>query len=133
MNKAQTDNLELYDIKDIVSIPDNSIFFFIGLIIALILLVAIMLISIINYFKNRKISTRKRYYITLENIDFKNPKKAAYTITKYARLLATTNTEKKLASELIENLEKYKYKKVVSSIDNKTKAMLSTFLDVVDV
>lgn len=64
---------------------------------------------------------------------FQIQKKSAYTITKYSRLIVSNEREKKLAIELIESLEKYKYKKEVENIDNEVKAKFSIFMDSLDV
>ena len=87
----------------------------------------------IKYFKNRKVSDRKTYFNILKNIDFDDSKKAAYIITKYSRLIANNDREKKLANELIEELEFFKYKKNVKKIDKLTKAKYSTFMEILDV
>lgn len=54
-------------------------------------------------------------------------------MTKYSRLIASNDREKKLANELIESLEKYKYKKETEEIDNEIKAKFSVFMDSLDV
>ena len=81
----------------------------------------------------RKTNDRKTYYNILKNIDFSDSKKAAYTITKYSRLLASNDREKKLANELIEDLEFFKYKKDVKNIDKMSKAKFLTFMEILDV
>ena len=103
---------KIHDIKDIVKIPDNSIFIYYGLILLTLLLVLIIIIFIIKYFKNKKVNQRKIYFDILKNIEYKDSKKDAYTITKYIRLLAQNQREKILANELINELEEYKYKKM---------------------
>lgn len=69
----------------------------------------------------------------MKNVNFSDSKKSAYTITKYSRLIVSNEREKKLAIELIESLEKYKYKKEVENIDNEVKAKFSIFMDSLDV
>ena len=125
--------LKLHDIKDLAVIPDNSIFIFSALVFLALIIAFLLIIFIIKLIKNRKKDLRKEYYEILENLDYKDSKQTAYTITKYLRLLARNEREKKIANELIEELEEYKYKKDVSSIKEQTKAKLSTFMDVIDV
>ena len=130
----ENSSLKLHDIKDIVEIPDNSIFIFIALVILVLTLLILLTVFLIRFIKNKKPNARKEYFKILDELTFENSKKDDYTITKYVRLLATTSREKKLANELIEDLEKYKYKKEVSEeINTNIKAKLSTFLDVIDV
>ena len=92
---------KLHDIKELEKIPDYSIFIFSILIFLGIILVLTSIFLFIKYLKNKKTNDRKTYYNILKNIDFSDSKKAAYTITKYSRLLASNDREKKLANELI--------------------------------
>lgn len=124
---------KLHDIKELEKIPDNSIFIFSILLFLTILILLVITFFIIKIFKNRKKSDRKKYYELLKNIDFNDSKKSAYAITKYARLLANNEREKKLCEELIEELEKYKYKKNVDNINNTIKIKHSVFMDSLDV
>ena len=124
---------KLHDIKELENIPDNSIFIFSILVFAGIILILTIIFLFIKYFKNRKVSDRKTYFNILKNIDFDDSKKAAYIITKYSRLIANNDREKKLANELIEELEFFKYKKDVKKIDKLTKAKYSTFMEILDV
>ena len=123
---------KLHDIKELENIPDNSIFIFSILVFAGIILILTIIFLFIKYFKNRKVSDRKTYFNILKNIDFDDSKKAAYIITKYSRLIANNDREK-LANELIEELEFFKYKKNVKKIDKLTKAKYSTFMEILDV
>ena len=124
---------KLHDIKELEKIPDYSIFIFSILIFLGIILVLTSIFLFIKYLKNKKTNDRKTYYNILKNIDFSDSKKAAYTITKYSRLLASNDREKKLANELIEELEFFKYKKDVKNIDKMSKAKFLTFMEILDV
>lgn len=124
---------KINDIKTITTIPDNSIFIFSFLSFLVLLSLILIIVFIIRFIKNKKKDIRKEYYKILENIDFTNSKETAYKITKYSRLLALTDREKKLSHELIEELEEFKYKKNVNDISIEIKAKFSTFMDVIDV
>jgi len=124
---------KLNDIKELEKIPDNSIFIFSFLIFLAILILTTLIFFLIKFFKNRKKSPRKIYFEILKNIDFSDSKKSAYVITKYSRLITTNEREKKLANELIEELEKYKYKKNIEKIDDTIKAKFLVFMDSLDV
>lgn len=126
-------SLKINDIKDIVKIPDNSIFIYFSLVFIAFIIVISIIIYIIKYFKNKKINKRKTYFNILKDIEFKEPKRDAYTVTKYLRLLVREDREKRLANELINDLEAYKYKKEVSDIDTNIKNKLTTLLDILDV
>jgi len=127
------ENIKIHDIKSLVEIPDFSIYIYILLISVAVFLVLLVLFLIYKIIKNRKKDFRKEYFKILEEIDFQDSKQCAYTITKYARLLAVSQREKKLAEELIDELEQYKYKKDVKEIDEDIKILFSRFMDSVDV
>lgn len=124
---------KIHDIKDIVKIPDNSIFVYFTLIFFAFIILLCIIIFIIKYFKNKKEDKRKIYFNILKDIEFKDSKSDAYTITKYLRLLVNDDREKRLAEDIINGLEVYKYKRNVSSIDTNTKNKLTTLLDIIDV
>lgn len=124
---------KLHDIKELENIPDNSIFIFSFLIFIGIFILLVILFFVIKFFRNKKQSDRKKYYKILQEIDFKDPKSSAYIITKYSRLLAINEREKRLCYELIAELEKFKYKKNVLEIDDSIKAKYSRFMDSLDV
>ena len=124
---------KLHDIKELEQIPDNSIFIFSFLVFLFIIILIAIMFFIIKKFQNRKKSPRKEYYEILQNIDFEDSKNCAYTITKYSRLLALSEREKKLSEELIEDLRKYKYKKNVKQVDEMIKAKFLTFMESIDV
>lgn len=125
--------LKIHDIKDIVKIPDNSIFIYYVLIILAFFIMISLIIFTIKYFKNKKINQRKVSFNVLKDIEFKESKKDAYMITKHLRLIVREDREKRLADELIYELENYKYKKEVSNIDTNIKNKLTTLLDILDV
>ena len=129
----ETNELKIHDIKDIVEIPDYSIFMFYSLIFLGLLVLLLIVLFIIRYFKNKKPNMRKEYFQILKDIDYSQSKSSAYTISRYIRLLAKNERENILADELIELLQEYKYKKDVKQIDDNIKAKLSIFMDVVDV
>lgn len=54
-------------------------------------------------------------------------------ITKYSRLLARNDREIKISHELIEDLQKYKYKKEVEPISDDIKIKFDRFMDMLDV
>lgn len=128
-----TQTLKLHDIKDIVEIPDNSFLFLVLISIFCFILLTLLIVFVIRMIKRKKPDRRKKYLSNLKNIDFSNSKKSAYEISKYSRLLAKTPREIKLANELIEELDKYKYKKEVDKIDENIKAKLSIFMESLDV
>jgi membrane protein insertase Oxa1/YidC/SpoIIIJ len=124
---------QLKDIKPLLDIPDNSFYLYWGLIIlgALLLLVLIFFAAK-KYMQNRKINLAKGYVEKLKAIDWKDPKKAAYDATHYARLLATDERRKELFSQLEPLLEKFKYKKEVEDVDQDTINRFNLYVQVAD-
>ena len=125
--------IKLKDIKELVDIPDYSIYLYMLLWILGSLVFFILLFILIRLIINRGKNRRKLYYKTLKEIDLNDSKKAAYEITKYTRLLIQSDREKKLALELIEELDRYKYKKDVEPLGSQAKILFGRFMDNVDV
>ena len=125
--------IKIHDIKNLVDIPDYSLYIYMFLWIIGIVIIFIILFILIRFFVTRKKNKKKEYYKILKNIDLSDPKKAAYEITKYARLISQSNREKKLSNELIDELESYKYKKDVKPLDDNFKILFGRFMDNIDV
>ncbi len=120
----------LKDIKNIVQIPDFSFYIFLSLVIVGVIVVIILSIYIFKFIKKRDQSKRKIYIQKLKNIDLNDSKKAAYMITKYARVLANTKESEKILEELLKELDKYKYVKNSPKMDEQSKKYLKLFLEV---
>lgn len=125
--------IEIHDIKQLVDIPDFSLYIYLTLWVLGVILFCIVVFLIYKYFKYRKKDKRKFYYKTLKDLDLNDSKHSAYVITKYARLLAISEREKKLSTELIEELENFKYKKDVKPLSDEAKILFGRFMDNVDV
>lgn len=125
--------LKIHDIKELVEIPDFSLYIYMLLWILGSLVFFILIFILIKLFLNRKKNKKKVYYNILKNMDLSNSKKAAYEITKYARLISHSEREKKLCHELIEELEEFKYKKDVEPLNDNFKILFGRFMDNVDV
>ena len=124
---------QLKDIKPLLEIPDNSFYIYWGLIIfAALLLFAILFFMGKKILENRKINLAKGYLQKLKAIDWKDPKKSAYDATHYARLLATDERKKELFTQLEPLLEKFKYKKQVSEVDQDTLNRFNLYVQVAD-
>jgi len=126
--------IEIHDIKPIVEIPDVSIYFYYSIIVLLVTLGSIVIFFIYKFLKPKKRSEEYKYYEILRNIDFKNTKKTAYDISKYGRLLAKDERQKRLILELVELLSMYKYKKEIKSkISNEIETKFQIFMESIDV
>lgn len=125
--------LKIHDIKDLAQIPDISFYIFLSLLTLGILFFLIIIFIIYKYFKNKKKNKRKEYYKILKELDLTESKKSAYEISKYARLLISSEREENLFNELNEELEKFKYKKEVAPFDNQVRILFDRFMDNIDV
>ena len=126
--------LEIHDIKPIVQIPDFTIYIYYGLIVTSFLFFLVILYFIFKLFKKKEISKEKEYFIILNNIDFNDTKKSSYLISKYGRLLAKSEREKRLIDDIHHSLELYKYKKTIKSeMSPELKNQLNIFMDSLDV
>jgi hypothetical protein len=133
--------IKIHDIKPLEQIPDNSIYFYYGLIIFSILFIIILFYFIYTFFKQKKISLQMQYFKILQNIDFNNQKETAYCISKYGQLLIKDEQQIKLfkelnasLEELNASLEEFKYKKEISqSIPNSIKLQYNKFMEILNV
>ncbi|MDQ7056720.1 MAG: hypothetical protein Q9M89_09835 [Persephonella sp.] len=75
-------------------------------------------------YKNLKLSITERGEKI--KIDFRNPKKTAYTITYLIHRYETPYN-----TELLERLEKHKYRKEVSNFDKETEELIKKFVEYV--
>lgn len=124
---------ELYDIKPLLEIPDQSYTLFLALIVfGALLLGAILYFAVRKYLEYRKKNLAKEYLAALHAIDWEDSKQSAYKATHYARLLATDERRKELFAQLEPLLEQYKYKKEVGAVDTKTLQQFSLFVQVAD-
>lgn len=125
--------LNLYDIKPLVAVPDLSLYAFIALVIMALLVIALIGYLIYYFLIHKRSSERQHYYALLKNIDLNDSKKSAYVITQCGWKLIQTDREKKFFLALIEELEAYKYKKEVPPFSKTTLMKLETFMDELDV
>ena len=125
---------EIKDIKPPVEIVDHSIYIFIILIVLGAVVVGFLGWQIVKIVKKRRRENLAKIYLeALHNIDWSDPKQAAYKITKYGRELATDEKRQEIFSNLLPLLEQYKYKKKVNQrVDPKTLREFELFKQVCD-
>lgn len=106
--------MNLRDIKPIVEIADNSLIYLLSIVTIGLLLLGYLIWKKIS--KNRRDTLRKRALKTLRQLDFSNSKTTAYEFELNASLLLQESNEKTF-KQLSNELEQYKYKKQVGSLD----------------
>ncbi|PLY06841.1 MAG: hypothetical protein C0625_07820 [Arcobacter sp.] len=125
--------IKIHDIKGLVDIPDISLYIYMTLWILGIAFIFVIIFLIYKFFYNKHRNERKKYYKILKELDLNDSKQSAYAISKYIRLLAHNEREKRLAQELIEELDSYKYKKDVEKLSDDVKIIFARFMDSIDV
>jgi len=123
-------DLPIRDIKPLLPIPDLSLYLFAALVAGgAVILVAFGLYGWKWWQAHRKVDPRLRWLERLDRIDYDDPKKAAYIMTKYGRLLAAEKRQKEIMDQLLPRLERYKYKKEVPPLDEETKRFMHLFIE----
>lgn len=127
-------NIPLHDIMPLVEVPDTSIYWFIALVIALLVVCASGVIWFLKWKKSKKMTQRQLHYEALKNIDLKNPKQSAYIISKEGYFFAHDN-ERTLGAyqNIFKRLEPYKYAPTVEKIDEETLGYYHLYLGIIDV
>ncbi len=132
---TQSFDIPIHDIKPLVEVPDNSFAIFITVVVLGVILLAVVIYFLYRHFlKAKKINLRKVNFEALKNIDFTEPKKAAYEITKYG-LIFENDSERiyEAYHNLNSKLTPYKYKKEVQNIDEETLGYYNILLGMIDV
>ncbi len=123
-------DIPIRDIKPLVPIPDISLYLFIALlVVGVSILVAIAVFAWRRWRGGRGVDPRIGWIGRLERIDYGDPKKAAYIMTRYGRLLAEDKRRQEILSQLLPRLERYKYKKDVPPLDEETKRFMKLFIE----
>jgi hypothetical protein len=126
--------IKINDIKPIVEIPDMSIYLYYIIITIVFLFIIFIGYFIYKFLTRDKNTIQKGYYKKLKDIDFENIKQTAYTISKYGQLLAKDDRQIQLISEIVSQLEPYKYKKEITTpISNDIRVKFDTFMETIDV
>ena len=124
---------ELRDIKPLLEIPDNSYYFYIGVLSFLVILLFILIFIVVKKFiLNRKETLHKRYLRALKNIDWNDAKKSAYLATKLGRVLAVEDRQKDIYWQFVRVVERYKYKKEVPAVDEETLQKYNLLVHILD-
>lgn len=128
------EELKLHDIKGLVEIPDDSIYYFYGLLTLLIIALVIASVLLFKYLRrDKELNLQEHYKAQLKSLDFNTPKESAYLLTHYAELLEKSPEQNESFEKLFPLLEAYKYKKEVPQFDDLTRAKIQDFLDAMNV
>lgn len=133
--KPSSYDIPLHDIKPLMEVPDNSFVLLSGIIIVATLLLSGGLYLLYKFVKSRQtLNRRKIHYTALEEIDFSDPKKAAYAITDHGRIFADDSERLREAYDnLVVRLNRYKYRKSVEAVDEESRSYFNIYLGMIDV
>ena len=131
----KTFDIPIHDIKPLVEIEEYSLYYLIGSVtLALIVLGALGYLLYKYIQKSRAYNKRKEYYKLLHEIDLSDTKKAAYAITHYGHLFKDDGERHAgMYANIVERLERYKYKKVVDPFDEETLGYIELYKGMIDV
>ena len=118
----------LKDIKDIVEVPDYSLYFLIAITGVILFSIAYLIYLYLTRIKKTEVKTPREIALqNLKNIDFSDVKKVAYTFSVDGFLFIDDKNRDEF--EMIEkDLQQYKYRKKVNDLDEKLKERIVKFI-----
>lgn len=127
--------IQIHDIKPLLEIHEYSLYYFIAILVVATLLLSGALYLLYKWYRNKnRYNIRAEHYKLLNNVEYSNPKKAAYEITLYgATFKDDSERHQKAYENMLERLEKYKYKKEVDFFDDDTYHFIELFQGLIDV
>jgi hypothetical protein len=135
MQNMQTNEIPLHDIKPLLEIQDYSFYYFLAVVSVVSVIVLAVLYLLYRYFRGKKkFDIRKEHYKVLQSINLKDTKKAAYLLTQYGLTFSDdSDRHQKTYIEMLDKLEKYKYKKSVDDFDRETLRVIELYKGMIDV
>lgn len=119
---------ELRDIKGLVEVTDYSLYYLLG--IAGLLLVTVLLLAVLLYkylTKKEPMTQKKLAMELLEKFEFGDAKESAYAFSHLAHY-AVSDDQRRELEQILEALERYKFKREVPELDAALKSRMETFI-----
>jgi len=135
MQNMQSQEIPLHDIKPLLEVQDYSFYYFLVLmgVVTIVILGSIYLLYK-HFREKRKFNLRKEHFKLLQDIDLNETKSAAYRLTEYGATFANdSERHQKTYHDMVEKLEKYKYKKSVENFDSETLRVIELYRGIIDV
>lgn len=135
MQNMQSQEIPLHDIKPLLEVQDYSFYYFLVLmgVVTIVILGSIYLLYK-HFREKRKFNLRKEHFKLLQDIDLNETKSAAYRLTEYGATFANdSERHQKTYHDMVEKLEKYKYKKSVDDFDSETLRVIELYRGIIDV
>ena len=120
---------KLKDIKDIVEVPEYSLFILIGVAIFCLLLLSLAIYFFKNRRKRRKKPTAKEIALKeLNSIDYSNTKEVVYSFEEHVNLFIDSSNQTDF-DNIKKELEIYKYKKDIPPLDKDIEKRIKVFIE----
>ena len=128
-------DIPLHDIKPIVDVNENSLYYFSGVVVLAVVLTCALLYLLYKWNKKRNaFNIRKEHFRLLDELDLGDTKNSAYSLTLYG---FTFKDDSPRHVQMYENisarLEMYKYKKSVDEFDSETLGYIDLYKGMIDV
>ncbi|WP_151900810.1 hypothetical protein [Sulfurimonas hydrogeniphila] len=135
MQNLQQNEIPLHDIKPLIEIHEYSLYYLIGVSLLVVLILLGFIYLAYKWMQNRKkYNKRAEHYKRLFSVDYSNPKKAAYDLTFYgATFKDDSERHLKAYENMLQILQKYKYKKNVENFDTDTLHVIELYKGMIDV
>ena len=135
MAQVQSYDIPLHDIKPIVEVQEYSLYYFLGIVFIVLLLIGTLGYLIYKYFQKRNaFNLRKEHFGLLSSLDLKKSKESAYLITSLgATFKDDSPRHKEMYENLTNRLEAYKYKKEVGKFGKETLGYIELYKEMIDV
>ena len=135
MQQTMQNEIPLHDIKPLLEVQDYSFYYFLAVMAVVVTIVLGILYLLYRYFRTKKrFDIRKEHNEILHKINLKETKKAAYELTEYGATFKDDSPRHlKTYNDMVEKLEKYKYKKSVDDFDRETLRVIELYRGMIDV
>lgn len=123
----------LRDIKPFIMPSDHSLYLFVTTLIVALLLALYLFKKAYTYAQRHcSIDCERYYYNRFIAIDWSKPKEASYLATRYGLALAKDRRRRELFYQLRERLDRYKYEKESTKVDEETIRYYNLYKQVCD-
>lgn len=131
----QNYDIPLHDIKPLLEVQEYSLYYFMTLcLLGVLLLLGLAYIFYKNFKAKKRFNIRQEHRKLLKNIDLKDTKNAAYSITLYGLTFKDDSpSHREMYKNLSQRLEEYKYKKSVESFDEEVLGYIELYKGMIDV
>jgi hypothetical protein len=131
----QNYEIPLHDIKPIIEVQEYSLYYLIALIVVAIGLLLGVAYLVYKWLEKRNaFNIRKEHFKLINELDFKDTKKAAYAITVYGYTFKDDSPRhSEMYKNLVNRLDEYKYKKDVEAFDSEVMGYVELYKEMLDV